>query len=71
MRLYIGRRRKEGPYGCAYEIGRKKFAWDEYKGFMNGNDMYIFCPEELEKITGLKLAPGEIRKVKRIVIEVE
>ncbi len=33
--------------------------------------LFRFCPEPFEKVTGIKIKPGEIRKVKSIKIELE
>lgn len=62
MRLYIGRNGFGG-----YEIGIIKKGWDRLHGFpyLQGSH------HELIEFSGLKLAPGEIRKVKSITIEVE
>ena len=71
MRLYIGKTKETLMWGPEYEIGTKKSGLRGENGFTQGSCLYTFCDFEFEKITGLKLAPGEIRKVKRIVIEVE
>lgn len=67
MRLYVGR------IGNVYEFGTKKNSWRNPGGFQISNDSFVYaiCKEEFEKLFGLKLAPGEIRKVKSIKIEVE
>ena len=66
MRLYIGK-----SYWWSYEFGKIKSKWNKVNGFSKGN-RYLSIPErDFEKITGLKLAPGEIRKVKSITIELE
>ena len=73
MRLYIGRTKwDEGNQGC-YEIGSVKSAWSKWDGFTQKTYLLDFFmePARFEEIFGLKLAPGEIRKVKKITIEVE
>ena len=62
MRLYIGRNGFGG-----YEISRIKKGWNKSNGFpyLHGSH------HELIEFSGLKLAPGVIRKVKSIKIEVE
>jgi len=66
MRLYIGRR-DPGHY---YELGTVKKHF-ENDGFADESWIYSFCADTFEEITGIKLAPGEIRKVKSITIELE
>lgn len=68
MNLYIGKR---ATAAGDYEIGISNYEWDKHFGFMLAALVRNLCPKDFERITGLKLAPGEIRKVKRIVIEVE
>ena len=70
MRIYIGRTEYMLMYGSTYELGTAKKNWDKRNGFRN-KCLIDFCDHDFEKITGLKLAPGEIRKVKSIKIEVE
>jgi len=73
MRLYIGRSIATLSLDSAYEIGTHKTKWDEASGFPFGALVSIFeiptC--KAEKILGINLAPGEIRKVKSIKIELE
>ncbi len=64
--LYIGR-----SHLYDYELANDAEGFKEDVGFCNQYPVYHFCKEDFEEFTGLKLAPGEIRKVKRIVIEVE
>jgi len=66
MRLYIGRTKI-----MTYELGSAKKCWRPEKGFFSHALIEIFCEKQFEKLTGLKLAPGEIRKVKSITIELE
>ncbi len=68
-RLYIG-----SKSNAAYELGTKKSGWGrivifpsrielEAWGFKDGF-LKSFCAEDFERITGIKLKVGEIRKVK-------
>jgi len=71
MRLYIGKRSGTKTLTSGYELGTMKKYWDENKGFPCDILVEAFCQDGFEKITGIKLAPGEIRKVKSIKIELE
>jgi|GEM_PF-5106869 len=73
MRLYIGRSIETMSQAGAYEIGTNKSKWSDEYGFKTTCLVSIFeTPiEKTEKILNIKLAPGEIRKVKAITIELE
>ena len=69
MRLYIGRK-LDGDY----EFGTVKSLFIPELGFTEDAFIVQFFTDKGErmlKTAGLKLAPGEIRKVKSITIEVE
>jgi len=65
MTLYIGLSRIYD-----YELSGDAEDFREDVGFCS-QYRYQFCKEEFEEATGLKLAFGEVRKVKSIKIEVE
>jgi len=73
MRLYIGKVKAEYRHHDYYELGKSKSWWDPIVGFRGAGCLYDFNmpKEQFERIFGIKLAPGEIRKVKQIIIEVE
>ena len=71
MAIYLGRRCKSYIYGDDYELGLYKKDFDIRRGFIGESMIDSFCPVDFERITGIKLKPGEIKKVKRIVIELE
>ena len=65
MRLYIGFSKRWD----FYEIGTHKTSWD---GEAFGVGDFIAVPKDtFETFFKTKLAPGEIRKVKSITIELE
>jgi hypothetical protein len=67
--LWIGKRKNwcDESLGQMYEMGYGEF--NPIRGFAFQID--VFCAKEFESITGLKLKLGEVRKIKRIVIELE
>ena len=65
-RLYLGR---AAPGN--YELGTARKAWRPSKGFKMPSLLKLFCRREFEEITGIKLKPGEIRRVKSITIDLE
>ena len=67
-RLYLGC----GDCGT-YELGTRKKDWTPSEGFdvCAGDYLIGFCAEPFEAFTGIKLKPGEIRRVKSITIELE
>ncbi len=66
-RLYIGRTLTSIDM-CPYELGTTKSKWDSADGFQAGAHLGHYCVDTFERITGLVLEPGEIRRV-RIVVE--
>ena len=54
-----------------YELGTVKKGWNPHEGFPVSNWVKSFCVAEFEAITGIKLKPGEIRRVKSITIDLE
>ena len=67
-RLYLGR---YSGNGGAYELGTAREYWSAKDGFNLLGFVKFFCPKEFEEITGIKLKPGEIRRVKSITIDLE
>ena len=65
-RLYLGRSANDD-----YELGTQKNKWSPTHGFPICSGAYIgsFYTEPFEAFTGIRLEPGEIRRVKRITIE--
>lgn len=68
-RLYVGKTLRDDE---EYELGYRKGAWggpedgfdcEEHPGWIAS-----FCAEQFEAVTGIKLKPGEVRKV-RIHVE--
>ena len=72
MIVYIGKvkgTRKSEQY---YEFGIEPEEWEQsVHGFIAPIGEFACSPKLFEEFTGLKLAPGEIKKVKSIKIEVE
>lgn len=69
-KLYLGRW-DNTKLGHNYDLGLKKKDWNPRTGFAGGrNYLYTFCPERFEKVTGIKLKPGEIRRIK-LTIELQ
>jgi len=52
--------------GERYEIGTGKWSGWDFQYYVQG-----FCGRDFERITGLKLKLGEVRKIKSIKIELE
>lgn len=65
-RLYLGK----DTLG-AYGFGIRRSCWRPDYGFVDGALLMEFCVSAFEPITGIKLQPGEVRRVKRILIELE
>ena len=49
-----------------YELGTSEKGWDPSRGFRGSDYLNYFCKEEFERITGISLMPGEVRKVDEI-----
>ena len=63
--LYLGRRAR--AIFSEYELGSHRKSWDTKKGLMPEHEcLATFCRTEFERLTGIRLKPGEIRKVKEI-----
>lgn len=67
-RLYIGKKDNDNLH---YELGTKKKYWYPRYGFGTTTNSCVdcgylvsFCPELFEAVTGIKLEPGEVRRVK-------
>ena len=65
--LYLGL----GTRYDSYEFGTTKKGWDPDEGFPRLRWVKSFCSKELTDYTGIKLKPGEIRRVKSITIDLE
>ena len=63
-RLYLGR-----TLLTSYQLGTAKKDWHPDYGF--GSCLKFFCAEPFEKYTGIKLKPGEIRRVESITIKLD
>lgn len=61
--LYLGRTER-----WTYQLGTRLETWDTKFGWTGGIENYIisFCKETFERLTGIMLEPGEIRKVEEI-----
>ena len=68
-RLYLGR----ATLLDQYELGTRRKDWRPGWGFHESNHVHLasFCPDPFEEITGIKLKPGEIHRVKSITIALE
>jgi len=66
MRLYIGRGNNYTLYKSRIDCKPQLLVT-----VVDTDILSNFCRFDFEKITGIKLAPGEIRKVKSIKIELE
>ena len=64
-RLYLGK--KNSGF---YELGTSKKDWSGERGFKNFF-LAMYCPKVFKRLTGIKLKPGELRKVKSIDIKLE
>ena len=53
-----------------YEVGDRKKDWDSKNGFGASYITFYFA-DEFERVTGIRLEPGEVRKVRIIVEDAE
>lgn len=69
--LYLGRRAKRF-FGAHYEFGTNKSNWSDKEGFDNHTPK-ILCidAENIHKYTNIRLRPGQVVRVKGIVLDVE
>lgn len=65
--VWLGRR---ADWDGDYEIGSKASVWEKHAGFVRGKFLADFCPKDFERITGIRLEPGESVKVRIVVEEV-
>lgn len=66
MTLWLGKRWNGG-----YEFGDYKKYWNFKNGFGIYHCKHSFYTHRFEKATSIKLKPGEIRKIKSIMIVLE
>lgn len=59
--LYLGRTEHR-----TYQLGTCLETWDPVGGWSDGGYITSFCKTEFERLTGIMLEPGEIRKVTEI-----
>ena len=58
-RVYLGRRECCGRY----ELATTKKSWCPWLGFDGIDTLEAFCTKDFERVTGIKLGPGEVRRV--------